>query len=86
LFLAWDERSQGGALTSATKKQGAELIAELVRLRNFLAGHVDNFDVMARCGAAVLHQNCNELSPSTCEALVDSVLEIVSQVAKAELN
>ena len=87
LFLAYQERLEIGDLTSGTKRSGAELVAEVLKLRNFLLGRVDDFEAMARRGgAAVLRQNCNELSTATCAALVDAVLKVVAEVARQELN
>ena len=87
LLLAYQERQEIGALTSNTKRSGAELVAEVVKLRNFLVGRVDDFESMARRGgAAVLRQNCNELSAATCATLVDAVLKVVAEVARQELN
>jgi hypothetical protein len=86
LLLAYQERLEIGDLTSGTKRSGAELVAEVLRLRNFLIGLVDNFEAMARGGAAVLRQNCTELSLAACEALVDAVLKVVAEVARQELN
>jgi hypothetical protein len=86
LFLAYQERLEFGDLTSGTKRSGAELVAEVLKLRNFLVGRVDDFEAMARRGgAAVLRQN-TELSLATCENLVDAVLKVVAEVARQELN
>ena len=86
LILALEEGRDGGPVTSGTGRSGGEFVAELVRLRNFLIGRAD-FDTMARRGGvAVLRQNCNELSPAACEALVGAVLEIVARVIRQELN
>ena len=87
LLLAYQERLEIGDLTSGTKRSGAELVAEVLMLRNFLIGRVDNFETIARRGgAAVLRQNCTELSAATCENLVDAVLKVVAEVARQELN
>jgi hypothetical protein len=87
LLMAYQERLEIGDLTSGTRRTGAELVAEVVKLRNFLISRVDDFETMARRGgAAVLRQNCNELSVSTCEALVGAVLEVVASVVRQELN
>jgi hypothetical protein len=87
LLLAYQERLEIGDLTSGTKRSGAELVAEVLKLRNFLIGRVDNFETIARRGgAAVLRQNCTELSAATCENLVDAVLKVVAEVARQELN
>jgi hypothetical protein len=52
-----------------------------------LIGRVDDFESMARRGgAAVLRQNCTELSLAACENLVDAVLKVVAEVARQELN
>jgi hypothetical protein len=86
LLLAWEERRDGGDVTSGIARNGGEFVAELVKLRNFLIGRAD-FDSMARRGGVImLREACNQLSPSTCEELVAAVLEIVARVIRQELN
>jgi hypothetical protein len=85
LVLALDEARDGG-ITPRTRQQGAELIAEIVKLRNFLVGRFD-FDSAARIhGARMLQEICREMSPALAAELVSEVLAIVARVVRAELN
>jgi len=85
LIVALDEARDGG-VTSGTRQQGGELVAELVRLRNFLVGRFD-FETAARIhGPRMLQEACCEMSSATADALIGEVLAIVGKVVKAELN
>jgi len=85
LVLALDE-ARDGAVTSTTRQQGGEFVAELVKLRNFLIGRAD-FETAARThGPRMLQEACCEMSASTCKELVGAVLAIVARVVRQELN
>jgi len=86
LALALGEFQDGG-LTSSTKAQGGDLIAELYRLRAFMVGYWD-FDKIAReHGAAALRAGCDgEMSPATADKLVSAVLDILARVVRAAAN
>ena len=49
LALALDEARDGG-MSAKTRQRGAELVAEIVKLRNFMVGRVD-FDALACRGS-----------------------------------
>jgi hypothetical protein len=85
LVVALDEARDGG-VTSGTRQQGGELVAELVRLRNFMVGRFD-FETAARThGPRVLQEACCEMSSATATALVGEVLKIVASVVRQELH
>jgi hypothetical protein len=86
LVVALDEARDGG-ITPRTRQQGAELIAEIVKLRNFLVGRFDDFERAARIhGARMLQEACREMRPAVADELVGQVLLIVAAVVRAELN
>lgn len=87
LAKALGEFTDGG-LTPATRGQGADSIVQLFRLKLFLAGDFPDWDAVAReQGVTALRAATDgEVSPVTCDLLVESVLEILGRVVKSELN
>jgi hypothetical protein len=87
LVVALDEARDGGGVTSGTRRQGGELIAEVVKLRNFLVGRFDGFEHAAKVhGARVLQEACPDMSAAVADELVSEVLAVVAAVVRAELN
>jgi len=83
---AWCE-SQNGGLTTKTKMHGGDQIAKLFELWQVCAGQVD-FYAVARAGdIRLLRERYSEdISARTIAALIDTVLEILQQAVRAELN
>jgi len=78
------ERAAGG-LTSATRTRGGDLICELYGLRRFLIADFPNFDALAReHGLAALRSA--DISPATADVLVDEILILLRQIARAAVN
>jgi hypothetical protein len=86
LVVALDEARDGGGVTSGTRRQGGELIAEVVKLRNFLVGRY-GFEHAAKVhGARVLQEACPDMSAAVAAELVGQILAVVAAVVRAELN
>jgi hypothetical protein len=83
---AWHEFQSGG-LTAGTKMHGGDRIARLFELWQVCAGQVDFYAVARARGIGVLQERCGEdISARTIAALIDTVLDILQQVVRAELN
>jgi hypothetical protein len=70
---------QDGGLTSSTKMQGGELIAQLFRLRQFLIADFPDFDSIARTHGTAALRAC-DVAPATADALVDEVKVVRDQL------
>jgi len=83
---AWCE-SQNGGLTTETKMHGGDQIAQLFELWQVCAGQIDFYAVARAGGIRLLRERYSEdISARTIAALVDTVLEILQQAVRAELN
>src|SRR5215813_9363734 len=83
---AWHE-SQNGGLTTKTKMHGGDQIAQLFELWQVCAGQVDFYAVARAGGIRLLRERYSEdISARTIAALIDTVLEILQQAVRAELN
>ena len=80
--LALGEFEDGG-LTSETKMAGADLIAELFRVRQFSLGYWD-FDKIAREQGVTALREANEMTLATAEKLVDATLNVLAKVTRAQ--
>jgi hypothetical protein len=83
---AWHEFHSGG-LTAGTKMRGGDRIAQLFELWQVCASQVDFYAVARARGTRVLRERCGEdISARTIAALIDTVLDILQKVVRAELN
>jgi hypothetical protein len=83
---AWHEFQSGG-LTAGTKMHGGDRIVRLFELWQVCAGQVDFYAVARARGTRVLRERCGEdISARTIAALIDTVLDILQQVVRTELN
>jgi hypothetical protein len=76
-----------GEMSAGTRRQGGELIAGLLEIRQGTAGELD-FDAVARSqGRRVLRErNGDSVSDKMISGLVDAVLQIVGRIVRSRLN
>src|SRR5262249_717892 len=78
---------QTDGLSSRTRAQGGDLIAQLFELRLVYAGQLDFYAVARARGARLLQERYGEdINARTIAVLIDAVIEVLQQVVRAELN
>jgi|SRR5215831_8440858 len=83
---AWCEFLNGG-LTTETKMHGGDQIARLFELWQICAGQIDFYAVARARGIRLLWERHGEgIRARTLAALIDTVIEILQQVVRSELN
>ena len=83
---AWHEFQSSG-LTARTKMRGGDQIIRLFELWQACAGQVDFYAVARTRGTRSLRERCgDDISARTIAALIDTVLDILQQLIRAELN
>jgi hypothetical protein len=80
------EWRRDGDAQAATKAAEADLITQLVLLKQAVAGEVSDFEATARTHAlALLRQRCGaDVSDALLAGLIDDVLRIVAKVCATQ--
>jgi hypothetical protein len=86
IALGLAERARGGALTSGTKWQAGELLAELFKLKRCMGGAWDFDKVAKERGTIALREACSKLSPETVDKLIAGALDILTDIVKSQSN
>ena len=86
LALGLGERARGGALTSGTKWQAGELLAELFKLKRCLGEYWDFDRVAKERGTIALREACSKLSPETVDQLIGGALDILTDLVRSQSN
>jgi hypothetical protein len=83
----WHHGRMDGRMRADTRRQGGELIALLIEVREATAGEID-FDQVAKShGAKALRErNGTAVSAETIDVLINGVLHILHGVAKLRMN
>jgi hypothetical protein len=78
---------QNDELSTGSRMQWGDRIAQLFELRLIYAGQIDFYAVARARGAHLLQERHGEdLDARTIAMLIDAVIEVLQQVVRAELN